>query len=315
MTRLLLILSLCLGSLVGYSQKTVYLKINHALGVDPFAFNQPAVNNLGQSFEVSRMEYYISGIVLHHDGTSTALPTTYLLVNAGTTTNELLGTFPITNLDSISFAIGVDTASNHDDPATYPSTHPLAPKAPSMHWGWASGYRFVAFEGTGGIGADVFQMHGLDDRNYFSQTIVTAGVNTTGNIDIVLKGDYVEALHDLNVNGGLVSHGSTGAALTTLNNFNQRVFSDASILSIQKLAPIDLSIYPNPLKLGQALTIDSKDKLDLEVQVYDLSGKLCTTAIYNNNTQTLQFSETGIYILYVLKDGQAIATQRLQVQE
>ncbi|MEO8590854.1 MAG: MbnP family protein [Flavobacteriales bacterium] len=42
--------------------------------------------------------------------------------------------------------IGVPSALNHADPATFPSDHPLSVNS-LMYWTWASGYKFVLFDG------------------------------------------------------------------------------------------------------------------------------------------------------------------------
>lgn len=138
-----------LGSVI--AQSDVYIQINHKLDTDPFDFSVEHTNNLGDEFNVTRLEYYMSSITITHDGgIETVVPETWILANAGTFTNVYLGSFDITTLESVSFGIGVEGDYNHLDPASYPSEHPLAPKSPSMHWGWSPGYRFVAMEGSGG---------------------------------------------------------------------------------------------------------------------------------------------------------------------
>ena len=77
----------------------------------------------------------------------TAIPNKWVLVNASEATEVDLGSHDVTNVEAVHFHIGVDSSVNHSDPASYPMGHPLAPVFPSMHWGWAAGYRFVAIEG------------------------------------------------------------------------------------------------------------------------------------------------------------------------
>lgn len=45
------------------------------------------------------------------------------------------------------FNIGIDSFTNHLDPNVYPSSSPLAPQSPNMHWGWTSGYIFLRIDG------------------------------------------------------------------------------------------------------------------------------------------------------------------------
>ena len=53
----------------------------------------------------------------------------YLLVRPAVDSMYDLGSHPdITNVESITFSVGVDQAHNHLDPASYPASHPLAPQ-------------------------------------------------------------------------------------------------------------------------------------------------------------------------------------------
>ena len=134
-----------------FGRDAILLRINHELGTTPFALNTGAKNNLNDDFNISRLEYYLSQFTIVHDGgMETNMNNIYALVDASVATDIQLGNHNITSVEAVKFYIGVDSATNHTDPASYSSTHALAPKSPSMHWGWASGYRFAALEGKGG---------------------------------------------------------------------------------------------------------------------------------------------------------------------
>ena len=302
---------------ISYAQKDVYLKINHKLGSSSFGFNQTATNNMNNDFQVTRLQYYISNIVLYHDGTQTAVSNKFILANGSTTTNELLGSFNITALDSIAFGIGVGPNENHLDPSTYASSHPLAPQAPSMHWGWTSGYRFIAFEGVAGASMnDLFQMHSLGDNNYKIKTIVTAGQANGNMLEVALDADYTKALEGIDVSSGVISHGETGAAKTVIDNFNAHVFTaSANSVSVVKLQDINIAIYPNPVSTKESLFIQVEDAADISILVYDLTGKLYQDAVYSNQSQTIQFKDAGSYIINVLKDGKIASTHKISVYE
>ena len=86
-----------------YGQKNTYLKINHFLGDEQFAIGKNAGNNLGNQFNFSRLDYFISGIKLHHDGGEIHdLSDVYILVTKGEDVDVLLGNLHIETLDSIS---------------------------------------------------------------------------------------------------------------------------------------------------------------------------------------------------------------------
>lgn len=315
MKTIILFFCLLLAVQTSHAQKDVYFKINHLLGTSSFAFNQTTPNNIGNDFQITRLQYYISNIILYHDGTQTPISNTFILVDANTVTNELLGNFNITTLDSISFGIGVGNAENHLDPTLYTASHPLAPKSPSMHWGWTAGYRFVALEGVSGISmSDVFQMHCLGDNNYKIKTIVTPGNSISNNLEIAINADYAKALSTIDVSAGVISHGETGAARTVLNNFNASVFTDASMsVPVIKLEAVNIAVYPNPVSVGQALHVEVDQALETDIEVYDVTGKLYKNTNYSPNDQTIRFMDSGWYILKVKKEGKTIATQKISV--
>jgi hypothetical protein len=114
--------------LFSIAQTNVTLKINHKLGNQPFNFSQDATNNQGDPFEVTRLEYYIAEIKLTYDGgMDTTIQDFWILVDPSNVTNASLGSFSITNLESVSFGIGVQSSVNHLDPSSYAANHPLAP--------------------------------------------------------------------------------------------------------------------------------------------------------------------------------------------
>ena len=232
------------------AQTNVNLHIEHMLGSNTFAFNQTASNNLGHSFNVVRMEYYLSEITLIHDGgQDTTIDNLWILVDAGSPTTVPLGSFNISALEGIRFAVGVDSAHNHLDPASWPTGHPLAPKSPSMHWGWAAGYRFVAMEGKSGPSLNqIFEIHALGNKNYHTFSIATSGTMNGGDLDIDLKADYEGMLHDIGLNQGLVEHGENNEAAQLLENCAYHVFtaSGSASIGVEEEQSIRFDIYPNP---------------------------------------------------------------------
>jgi len=71
------------------------------------------VPDLGHQFKLTRLEYYISGISITHDGgMETKVSDTYILAKANQTNSVLLGNLDVTNIESINFSIGVDQPPN-----------------------------------------------------------------------------------------------------------------------------------------------------------------------------------------------------------
>ena len=309
-------------SFSAYSQSDVYLKINHLLGSSPFAFNTTVSNNLSDNFNINRMEYYISSISISHDGGAvTNIPNTWILANASTPVNELLGNYNITSIESISFSIGVELPENHNDPSLHAASSPLAPKSPSMHWGWAAGYRFVAMEGMAGLTSpnQVFELHGLGDINYYNQTIITAGTSNANGLTIELNADYEQAIKNINVASGIISHGEINEAKVMLQNFRDNVFtSTGSTVAVDEITKNDnyITMYPNPKRNGEALTFKYYgDLINPTIEIVDLNGRvIAIQTLKNSNQFFFNELEKGIYIVNLkLVNGEIANTKKLIV--
>src|SRR5210317_2115149 len=150
------IFTLILGlfMLTVFSQQDVILRLDHTLDGEKLQLDESYTHpELGYAFSITRLQYYVSEISIIHDGGQiTAVEDTWLLVNASEGDDHNLGGLNITNVEGISFYVGVDHAHNHMDPTIWPAGHPLAPQNPSMHWGWTAGYRFACLEGKTGAG-------------------------------------------------------------------------------------------------------------------------------------------------------------------
>lgn len=297
------------------AQNTVTLNINHKLGNDEFNFSQPSINNLGHDFEVTRLEYYISEITIVHDGGSeTEVEDFWILADASDDGSYELGSFDISMVEAIRFHIGVDPDHNHEDPASYASDHPLAPQWPSMHWGWSAGYRFVAYEGYSGANLNqTFQLHGLEDPNYFETTVDVTAEAMSGSVSINLDADYSLGLKDIQLTSGVIVHGGYGAAKECLENFRDYVFSEAgSVVSVSEEDAHQIAVYPNPTTNGWInVRIDTNEIVSLRIS--DLLGKAIAT--YDNliegQIQQMQLPDAGMYLITVTKQTGETSTTRI----
>lgn len=301
---------------ISFGQSNVYLKINHKLGASNFQFSTAASNSGNIPFNVERLQYYVDNITLVHDGgVETLVPNTWLLVDAGTPVNEMLGSFSITNLEGVKFGIGVDAAYNHLDPSSYASSHPLAPKFPSMHWGWAAGYRFVALEGKSGSNFNqTYEIHALEDQNYFTASITTAGTANGSDLIIELDADYEEALRNIDVSTGLINHGGNGEAITLLQNFRDHVFSPSGVSTALDEANFSqFNLYPNPAIANQTIYFSGTTSIEeVEFVVSDLSGKVIKT-ISSTDVLEVSIPTAGIYVVSILDQGKRGSSKKLIV--
>ncbi len=249
---LLLVSAIALIGSAGISAQTksVSLNINHLLNGTQFSTIFPAIAPGGYYFRVSSLRYYLSKIRIKHDGGKIDDVTgLYILVNPLVNNEYILGNFDVTNVEAIELGIGIDSATNHLDPTKYPAGDPLAMQDPTMHWGWA-GYRFIAFDGQAGASNSStqtsFELHALEDILYSSVTIPAKGTMVNGNLVIHLDAEYSKLLTNIEANEGVISHGSTGAAATLMNNMVTSVFTPSATSTVQEVSPSPLTISPNP---------------------------------------------------------------------
>jgi|TARA_R110000737_G_scaffold131637_1_gene163407 hypothetical protein len=248
----LIILSVCflfIGFLAN-SQTEVTLVIDHKLGANDFQMNQNAQNNLGNDFKLSRMEYYITRFSVIHDGGQVLAvdDNVIALVNAENYTSIPLGSLNVTSIEGIKFHIGVYQPVNTADPSLQPSSSPLSFQNPSMHWGWASGYRFIALEGLSGPSLNqTTELHGLGNQNYFETTVMASGEAINGGQVISIKADYTEGLRDINISSGLIVHATNAQAAQMIGNFRDFVFSAGqSVAGLESISLENVKVYPIP---------------------------------------------------------------------
>ena len=279
--------------------KTVLLNIEHRLGTDTCATGVEGINNLGNPFKLNRIEYYMDEIILVHDGGSSDTAAALALVDGFSETSLNLGTFTVDSLESIRFAIGVNASLNHLDPTTYNPNHPLAPKSPSMHWGWTAGYRFIAAEGLGGSTfSQIFEFHGLGDGNYAHLTLPTSGtLIASDTLLITITADYNELFRGINLGSGAISHGETGGAAQTLHNINNHVFTSSegnAAMGLTEKTPV-VGIYPNPSN-GRFI-IESSQAGTYEV--LDMLGRNIINGTLNPGTNDVNLNVNGLFLLYI----------------
>jgi len=316
MKKHILTLLLIASHIALIAQTEINFQINHKLGDSDFEFDTEAENDLGNAFDVTRIEYYISEITLYHDaGTETNVEDLWILADGDATTNVSLGDHDITLVDSISFSIGVEFDVNHDDPSTYANGHPLGFQNPSMHWGWAAGYRFVAMEGNSGSSLnDLFQIHALGDNNYHSQTQVVNAAASDNQLTIELDADYEKALSNVSVDGGLINHGENGEAADLLENFRDLVFAPAGTqVGMDEFHAVNIQFYPNPVNANAYITFKGNEQIE-RVVLMDLSGR--TVQEWTEVKDQIQLGShlAGTYILSIYTNDGGFANNKVILQ-
>jgi len=307
-------LALIFGATHLFAQTNLTLNMEQFLNGTAIEYNKEATNNLDNSFKINRLQYYVSGFSVKHDGgKTTEISDTYFLIDPTKHNSFDLGSHDVTNMESITFYVGVDKAKNHADPSQYSSEHPLAPKSPSMHWGLSAGYRFVAMEGkAGGSLNTTFEVHALGNDYYYPIEIPFAETAKDGAINVALRAEYSKLLEGIDVSQGLIVHGAFGEAIELLKNFRDHVFTNAigegNVLSIPS-TDIMTGMYPNPS--SGMLNMSFERLVSASVEVLDLHGKI----LYSEDFKGNQFStevdlNSGVYLVRVRENNGILSTRK-----
>ncbi|MDP3462690.1 MAG: T9SS type A sorting domain-containing protein [Bacteroidales bacterium] len=322
MMKILLLSIAGLLFLTASSQTNLVLHFDQNVGENPLVLNEEYTHpEEGYNFSITRLQYYISEIEITHDGGQiTAIEDTWLLVDAAEQSDFELGSYNISNVEGISFWIGVDEPHNHLDPTKYPEGHPLAPQNPEMHWGWAAGYRFACLEGKTGMNLLLtYQLHGLGDGNYRQVNLETGAMAVGGNLVIPILADYFGMYTDIDITGGLIEHGETGAAALFLQNFSKYVYSAYYFTGVEESNfEGNMAIGPNPATNGL-----SKAFLSLPlgnnytISVVDVTGRLIQSENIHGGNYSFNLSpgNAGLYFVNLLQNGILVATEKLVVTQ
>lgn len=313
MSRLLLGCMMLACTLDVFAQSTsVSLNIHGRMGGAPFVMNAayPSLTN-DYFIRPTSLRFYITGISITHDG-EVLTPVTghVILADMSERGQYPLGVLPITQAQAITFFIGVDSARNHLDPTLYQPMNPLSPQDPTMHWGWAAGYKFVAYNGKSGTDTSAltktFEVHGLGDENYFSVTVPSNAVASNGALTIDIDADFAQLLYSIDVSKGIIWHSNEGIAATELKNMSERVFSAASVTSVTADIPSSpITVAPMPTRSTLLLrgTVEGG-----EVQILDMRGMVISSTQTLAGTTLVRMNDMvpGIYAVKLFVGGKPI---------
>ncbi len=115
----------------------------------PLRLNQRLDHKAGGEFSISRLDGLISQLALQRlDGTWLETDRWYffLSVSQGRLTTTADG-LPAQEFKALRFRVGLDPKTDAGDPQVWPADHALHPDVCGLHWGWNSGYVFLAVEG------------------------------------------------------------------------------------------------------------------------------------------------------------------------
>ena len=313
MKQVIQIFTLLLFTVYLNAQSTVNITINHLLDGEQFENEVQAGNDLDNEFMIDRLQYYLSGFSIIHDGgIVTDIPDHYELISLLNKTEPSiieLGSFDIQMIEGVRFHLGVDYDNNHADPSLWDSDHPLAPKFPSMHWGWNAGYRFIALEGLSGPSIDQeMQFHCIGDEFYLPISF-DVNMQDQSEYNIVLDAEYANLLKGIDVSNGIILHGSVGEISILADNLVEEVFTlSNSTSSLDLEHDLKLTLYPNPSN-DMVNILYTGPNTDVSIDIYNALGEKVYHSKYDSSSQLILESK-GIYFAVLSSNSGDVLAKR-----
>lgn len=277
------------------SQSNLKVKFNHNAGGNAIEINKTVFNlTNGKAVILTRAEFYLSGIKAYNDVSSDSFSFTnkYLLVDAETPNEEHeVGEMPSGfDFRILRWDVGVDKVKNHADPALYPTTHPLGLQLPSMHWGWAAGYRFMALEGkidgnNDGVPEQDFQFHNLGDDLLFRAMLDMNGSHHVETEPLIVDLDYVKLFDNIAMTGNIVLHGSGSKNKTMMQNSAKNGFFTPQIVSSvnDENEVVEFTIGQDATQINIEMPVED----NYQVLIYDIRGSLISKNRINASTYSI----------------------------
>ncbi len=199
------------GSCV-YLAQNLHFNFVSKMGSDDFLLDSVVQLSSGRKLEFTRAQMYLSGFKFNGDGGTYDVEDAYILLKPDQQAYNL-GYLPVTTYNGLTFAAGVDSASNHVDPATYSSGHTLSSNNQDlMHWSTSEGYVFVVLEGkvdtsismSGVVDAD-FRFHVGLDSNLVNMAFVKDVQSIAEGVTIDTEVDWLALLDGMDMSSDSAS--------------------------------------------------------------------------------------------------------------
>lgn len=302
MKILIITLLLALSTSAGMSTE-VNLNINYNVDGTSFSLGTEYTNTDGIKYKVTRFEYYMCQFEL--DGQS--LDGIYVLAN-GKISNYNLGDLDIESVHKMNVSFGVEKKENiGKDPNRFDLFHPLAPKNPSMHWGWNAGYRFWAIEGLSDPDGDgqydkSFQYHILGDESFRTLSLdVDASVNN-GKIDIMVDFNIQKLLAPVDMTQFGIFHdfyNNSQEVRALVDNIIPSGAITSKTTSSVETVNKSIELSPNPS--SNHLNVDSKF-MNSDYDIISIDGSTVQSGFIYNSRIGINDLTTGTYLI-MIKDS------------
>ena len=212
------------------------LEVFHLFNGNNFSLDSIYYDDFGTMIKFNRAKTYVSKNCFFNSNNSCFDDTLKYLLIDPSISNYFIGYLKkeLNNI-SVEFQVGVDSISNHTDPASYQSDEPLSYQTPSMHWQMGSNpmdwsYLFVVVEGLADLNSngtfdpgEIFVFHiGGDNFRSNSKNISCDVSEFSNESKIKVNLDWSKIIEDIDIKNENFTHTMDNIPLATkiANNSN-----------------------------------------------------------------------------------------------
>ena len=200
--------------------ESLLLETYHKFDNEDFNLDSIYFDDFGTMIEFNRASFYVSKNCFSNLNNLCIDDTVkYLLIDPSTNNYNIGFLSKDTEDISIEFQVGVDSISNHIDPAVYNSSHPLSYQSPSMHWQMGNNpqdwsYLFIVAEGLADLNSngifepgEIFVFHIGGDSFRSSNHLVNCVVSQLSDELLVkVNINWAAIINDLDIKNSNFTH-------------------------------------------------------------------------------------------------------------
>ena len=214
------------------------LEVFHLFNGNNFSLDSIYYDDFGTMIKFNRAKTYVSKNCFFNSNNSCFDDTLKYLLFDPSISNYFIGYLnkELNNI-SVEFQVGVDSISNHTDPASYQSDEPLSYQTPSMHWQMGSNpmdwsYLFVVVEGLADLNSngafdpgEIFVFHiGGDNFRSNSKNISCDVSEFSNESKIKVNLDWSKIIEDIDIKNENFTHTMDNIPLATKIALNSNNF-------------------------------------------------------------------------------------------
>lgn len=313
-------------SICGFSQKNLFVTINPQFNGVDLQMNTIYTASDGKALKLDHFDYYISNIIITHDGSQTTSIETPVFLIEPQNHVIYLGYRNWNNIEKIKFLVGVPKPMNTQngaeasDISTYEENNPLSFQTPGMYWGWQAGYMHMIIGGysdgnNDGNTESYFEIHNLGNNNQQQVEMDIIETHTSiDQVDINITCNVNRWVENIPLSTVGILHGEIGVNSTILENvITKTVFTQNSDASLQEINPIIFNCSSNKNSIDINWSNVENGGL---IKLINQTGKIQKNTEHETNSGSLTWDNLspGFYFVELLNtENQIVVSKKVMV--